>query len=72
MLTEYQEQFYREMGMCIKRHMMENDLTSMEIIGIMDVMKTEVMEDVMLGCCDCEGCDVEDYEDYDDGEEDAF
>jgi len=69
MLTEYQEQFYREMGMCIKRHMLENDLTPMEIIGIIDLVKTEVMEDVMLGGCDCESCDVEDY---DDGEEDAF
>jgi hypothetical protein len=48
MLTEYQEQFYNEMGQCIVRHMMENDLTPVEVVGIIDLVKTEVREETLM------------------------
>jgi hypothetical protein len=61
MLTEYQEQLYRELGMTIQRHFMENDLTPAEVIGIMDLIKSEVREETLMSLCyveddgDCEG-----------------
>lgn len=48
MLTEYQEQFYTELGRCICRHMMENDLTPVEVVGILDLVKTEVREETLM------------------------
>ena len=51
MLTEYQEQLYKELGMTIQRHLMENDLTAIEVLGIMDLMKTEVREDTLMAYC---------------------
>jgi len=48
MLTEYQEQLYQELGMCVQRHLLENDLTSVEVVGIIDLIKTEVREDTLM------------------------
>ena len=58
MLTEYQEQLYRELGMTIKRHFMENDITPIEVIGVMDLIKGEVREETLLSHI----CDLDELE----------
>ena len=47
-MTEHQAQFYKELGMCCKRHMMENDITPIEVLGIIDLVKTEVRESTFM------------------------
>lgn len=48
MLTEYQKQLYKELGMTIRRHFLENDVTPVEVIGVMDIIKSEVREETIL------------------------
>lgn len=60
MLTEYQEQLYKELGMTIRRHFLENDVTPVEVIGVMDIIKGEVREETLLNHI----CVDDDY-DYD-------
>ena len=59
MFTENQEMLYNELGSCIRRHFMENDLSVIEVIGIMDVIKTEVRDEAFMASF-CPDIDEED------------
>jgi len=48
MFTEYQTMLYKELGMTIKRHFIENDVTAVEVIGIMDIIMNEIREETIL------------------------
>ena len=63
MLTEYQEQFYNELGRLVCRHMMENDLTPVEVVGILDLVKTEVREETLMAYSLVDMDDMEGEED---------
>lgn len=47
-MTEYQNMLYRDLGSVIRRHYLENDLTSVEIIGIMEIIVKELKDEEVL------------------------
>jgi hypothetical protein len=47
-MTEYQRMFYTDIASRIKWHAQENDITIIEVIGLLDMIKGECLDEAFM------------------------
>lgn len=56
-MTEHQKAFYSELASRIRWHFENNDLTIVEIVGVMDMLKGECLDTAFMEYFEVEGQD---------------